>query len=110
MAHGHRQQLYSYLLGELHYFLGVKIVQDKKNGAVWVAQPAYKENILNKFGIWRMQNQSAHLSTQAEAEYMTLASAAQEAIWLRRFVSDLKNEPTTPTLINFMKATRLPSA
>ena len=37
------------------------------------------------------------LST-AEAEYITLASAAQEAIWMRQPTSDLKNGPTGPTV------------
>ena len=30
---------------------------------------------------------------------MALASAAQEALWLRQLLSDLKNKPTSPTLI-----------
>ena len=33
------------------------------------------------------------LST-AEAEYMALASAAHEAVWIRQLTSDLKNGPT----------------
>ena len=40
----------------------------------------------------------ASLST-AEAEYMALASAAQEAIWMRRLTSDLKSESTEATVI-----------
>ena len=31
---------------ELHYFLGVKIVQDLKAGTIWLGQPAYSENML----------------------------------------------------------------
>ena len=30
-------------MGELHYFLGVKIIQDQKAGKVWIGQPAYTE-------------------------------------------------------------------
>ena len=36
-------------LGELHYFLGVKIVQNHEKGTIWIGQPLYTENILQKF-------------------------------------------------------------
>ena len=35
--------------GELHYFLGVKVVQDLKASTVWLGQPAYSENIILQF-------------------------------------------------------------
>ena len=38
-------------LGELHYFLGVKFVQNQKNRTVWIGQQAYAEDILKKFGM-----------------------------------------------------------
>lgn len=38
-------------LGELNYFLGVKIVQDCDKGQVWIGQPVYTENILKTFGM-----------------------------------------------------------
>ena len=38
------------------------------------------------------------LST-AEAEYMALASATQEAIWMRQLTTDLKSAPDKPTII-----------
>ena len=40
-------------MGELHYFLGVKVVQDLKASTVWLGQPAYSENIILQFN---MQN------------------------------------------------------
>ena len=37
--------------GELHYFLEVCIKQKfKKSGYTWICQPAYIQNVLNKFG------------------------------------------------------------
>ena len=33
-------------LGELNYFLGVKIVQAHKAGTIWIGQPSYTERIL----------------------------------------------------------------
>ena len=38
-------------LGELHYFLGVKVIQNQKNRTVWIGQQAYAEDILKKFGM-----------------------------------------------------------
>ena len=48
---------------------------------------------------WRSKKQSCVALSTAEAEYMALASTAQEAIWMRRLTSDLKNGPTTGTVI-----------
>ena len=38
-------------MGELHHFLGVKVVQDHEKGSVWIGQPAYAESLLEKFGM-----------------------------------------------------------
>ena len=38
-------------------------------------------------------------SQTAEAEYMALASAAQEAIWLQHLVGDLGNKPVDPMVL-----------
>ena len=38
-------------MGELHYFLGMKIVQNHKSGEVWIGQPAYANSVLQKFGM-----------------------------------------------------------
>ena len=38
-------------LGELHYFLGVKIVQNHEKVTIWIGQPLYTENTLQKFGM-----------------------------------------------------------
>ena len=38
-------------IGELHYFLGVSIVQNHKAGNIWIGQPTYTENILMKFAV-----------------------------------------------------------
>ena len=36
-------------LGELNYFLGVKVVQNHKDGTIWIGQPTFTESLLNKF-------------------------------------------------------------
>lgn len=38
-------------MGELKYFLGMKVVQQPEKGSVWIGQPAYVDNILEKFGL-----------------------------------------------------------
>ncbi len=48
---------------------------------------------------WRSKKQSCVALSTAEAEYMALGNAAQEAIWMRQLTSDLKNGPTRATTI-----------
>ena len=47
---------------------------------------------------WRSKKQiSVPLST-AEAEYIALSGATQEAVWLRQLTSELRFKPTNPLL------------
>ncbi len=38
-------------LGELNYFLGVQVIQDDKDGKVWIGQPIFTESVLKKYGM-----------------------------------------------------------
>ena len=38
-------------IGDLHYFVGVKIIQNQSTGEVWTGQPVYAETFLQKFGM-----------------------------------------------------------
>ena len=38
-------------MGELGYFLGVKVVQDQDTGNIWIGQESYIESILRRFGM-----------------------------------------------------------
>ena len=48
---------------------------------------------------WRSKKQTCVALSTAEAEYMALASAAQEAVWMRQLTADLKCESTGPLVI-----------
>ena len=48
---------------------------------------------------WRSKKQTCVALSTAEAEYMALASAAQEAIWMRQLTTDPKSAPDKPTII-----------
>ena len=48
---------------------------------------------------WRSKKQSCVAISTAEAEYMALACAAQEAVWLQQLISDLKNKPAGAIMI-----------
>lgn len=48
---------------------------------------------------WRSHKQESVALSTAEAEYIALSSAAQEAEWIRRLVSELGNGPKGPTTI-----------
>jgi len=36
-------------LGQLHHFLGVKVIQDQPGGLIWIGQPSYIDKILHSF-------------------------------------------------------------
>ena len=38
-------------MGTIHFFLGMKVVQNDKTNDVWISQPAYTEALLKKFGM-----------------------------------------------------------
>jgi len=38
-------------MGELHYFLGVHIKQNFETGKIWIGQPSYAQDVLEKFGL-----------------------------------------------------------
>ena len=48
---------------------------------------------------WRSKKQSSVALSTAEAEYMALASAAQEAVWMQRLQNDLNEASVKSTLI-----------
>ena len=38
-------------MGDLSYFLGVKVVQNKQNSSIWIGQPLYTEAVLKTFNM-----------------------------------------------------------
>ena len=59
-------------LGELHYFLGVQVVQDHKRGTVWMGQPTFAESVLQKYNM--SEAQVCQDSSQCQLQ-------AVESIW-----------------------------
>ena len=57
---------------------------------------------------WRSKKQTCVALSTAEAEYMALASAAQEAIWLRQLMADLNSRHLV--LQSYLKIISLQSA
>ena len=48
---------------------------------------------------WKSKKQSCVALSTAEAEYIALSSAAQEAVWMQELSTDLRNPQSQPTLI-----------
>ena len=48
---------------------------------------------------WKSKKQSSVALSTAEAEYMALASSAQEAVWMRQLSSEIGIEYTKPVII-----------
>ena len=38
-------------LGPLHHFLGVKVIQNRHSGEIWICQPLHTEKILQRYGM-----------------------------------------------------------
>jgi hypothetical protein len=53
-------------MGELHYFLGVKVVQDKESGDVWIGQPAYATSVLQKYGMENVKTVNTPVDTSTK--------------------------------------------
>ena len=53
-------------MGRLHYFLGMKILQDDQSGDVWIGQPAYTESFLKKFGMFESKPVSTPVDTRTK--------------------------------------------
>ena len=49
---------------------------------------------------WLSRKQTVVALSTTEAEYVALSTATQEAVWLRRLLSDIKITPTTPKHID----------
>ncbi len=87
-------------MGKLHHFLGMKIVQDKATGKVWIGQPAYTESLLQKFDMETAKAVATPVETcvalsTAEAEYVVLASAA---VWMGQLTTELGIQPEAITI------------
>ncbi len=48
---------------------------------------------------WKSKKQTSVALSTAEAEYMALSSAAQEAVWLRKFLNELKLKQEAPMVL-----------
>ena len=46
-------------LGELHEFLGVKVIQQQEKGTVWIGQSGFTKSILQKYGMSEEQSKAS---------------------------------------------------
>ena len=65
----------------------------------WRSTSGYLFQISGSAVTWKSKKQSCVALSTAEAEYMVLANAAQEAIWMRQLTTQLGNTPTKATTI-----------
>ena len=48
---------------------------------------------------WSSKKQSCVALSTAEAEYVAISSAAQEAVWMRQLTTELQSSPKAPTVM-----------
>ncbi len=63
------------------------------------ASPCPMFQIIGAAVSWRSKKQTCVAFSTAEAEYMALASAAQEAVWMQQLVTDLKINQAGPKVM-----------
>ena len=75
-------------MGELHYFLGVKVVQGKDSSGVWIGQPAYAACVLQKFG---MENAKAVKTPIDTSTKLVKATEDDECVDQKRYQSAVES-------------------
>ncbi len=63
-------------LGQLHHFLGIKVVQDMMEGKVGFGQPTYTLKLLNKFGM----KDSKPVSTASDSDSKLVGKTIEEEV------------------------------
>jgi hypothetical protein len=91
--------------------LGLQYQKEKKNDLIGYSDASYAEEkdrksiggyVFLQAGAaitWKSQKQKIVAQSSAEAEYVALAEAAKEAIWLRKFQTNFKMETNYPIVI-----------
>ena len=69
-------------LGTLHYFLGVKVVQDLPAGTLWIGQPSYTEKILQR----HRMDECKPVSTPANPEVKLVAGDESDVHVIRNCI------------------------
>ena len=104
------KRIFRYLKGTIDVVLQYKLAGDKLMGysdADWENDLDDQHSITGNVFImsggavsWLSQKQATIALSTAEAEYIALGSATQEAIWLRQLLADLRIDTKTPTEIS----------
>ena len=104
------KRIFRYLKGKIDVVLQHKSTGDKLMGysdADWANDLDDRHSITGNVFImsggavsWLSQKQATIALSTAEAEYIALGSATQEAIWLRQLLADLRIDTKTPTEIS----------
>ena len=105
------KRILRYLRGTTHYGLLYKRAKSKEiigfSDADWGGDKNdYKSTsgFLFQLGgttiTWQSKKQTCVALSTAEAEYIALAGAAQEAVWLKHLYQELADTPNKPVLIN----------
>eukprot|EP00253_Pinus_taeda_P025912 PITA_25912 len=99
-------------LGYVHYYLGIEVTQHPK--FIFLFQKKYIGDILNNFGMgyamslasrvvsWRSRKQSVPLHSTTKEEYVAIAEATKEIVWIRKILEDLQEKQvhSTPLMID----------
>ena len=102
-------------MGELKYFLGVKVVQDIPGGTIWMGQPSYTETVLREFSmvdakaVKTPMNSSVKLSKATENSRSVDAERYQSAVGKLLYLSTRTRPDIAFAVCNVAKYTANPT-
>jgi len=98
--------------GELKWFLGGKVEQDRKKGIMQISQEQYCNDVLKRFQMsdctlmlakamiaWSLKRQPVTVISSTENEFYSVSQCALDCVYLRRIMELLGYQQTAPTLI-----------
>ena len=96
-------------LGDLHYLLGVTIIQNREEKSIWIGQPTYTASILEKFGMKYAKsiatpvNIGSKLVKATEKDELVDAGLYQSAVGRLQYLSTITRPDITFAVSNVAK-------
>ena len=96
-------------MGELHYFLGVKVLKNSTDNSIWIGQPNYTAEIIEKFGLKDAKsiatpvNPAVKLVKAQEGDELADMNIYQSAVGSLQYLSTMSRPDITYAVSNVAK-------
>ena len=102
-------------LGDLHYILGVSVIQNSSEKSVWIGQPAYTSTVIEKFGLTNAKPvdtptaAGSKLTTATDDDELIDTSLYQSAVGSLQYLSTMTRPDISFAVSNVAKFCSKPS-